>query len=190
MEIIIGISNRHAHLTQEQVEILFGKGYELTLFRNIRQQDDFVANEKVQVIGSKGSLKDVRIVGPVREKAQIEMTLTNARTIGVEGNLRISENVEGTQGVKLIGPAGEYTLPEGVIVAKRHVHLSPQEAEHLNLKEGDQVSVKTEGERSLTFHNVVIRIDPLYTLELHLDTDEANAAGVKHGDRAILLTKE
>ncbi len=187
MEIIVGISNRHAHLTQEQVEVLFGKGYELTFFKNIRQQDDFVSNEKIQVVGPKGSLKDVRIVGPVRKKAQIEMTLTNARTIGVEGVLRISEDVKGTQGVKLIGPSGEYVLSEGVIVAKRHIHLNPKEAGLFNLNEGDQVSVQTEGDRSLTFHNVVIRIDPLYSAELHLDTDEANAAGVKHGDRATLI---
>lgn len=187
MEITVGISNKHAHLTQAQVEALFGKDYALTFLRTIKQPDEFVSNEKIDVVGPKGTLKDVRILGPVRETAQIEMTLTNAREIGVEAQIRVSHQVEETQGVILVGPAGRHHLKEGVIAAVRHLHMAPQEAEVLHLKEGQWVSVETQGPRSVIFKNVIVRVDPLFSLELHLDTDEANGAGLKNGDRVQLL---
>lgn len=187
MKITVGISNRHAHLTREQIEILFGKNYELTFFRKIKQPDEFVSNEKIDVKGPKGVLKDVRILGPARETAQIEMTLTNAREIGVEAEIRLSSDVEGTSGVTLIGPEGEVRLEKGVIAAVRHLHMTPEEAEKLGLHAGQRVSVETEGERGIIFKNVVVRIDELFSLELHLDTDEANAAGLKNGDEVKLI---
>lgn len=187
MKITVGISNRHAHLTQNQVEALFGVGYELTFFRKIKQPDEFVSNEKIDVVGPKGTLKGVRILGPVRETAQIEMTLTNAREIGVEAMVRVSSDVEGSSGVTLIGPAGEYELKEGVIAAVRHLHMTPQEASALNLKDNQWVSVETTGDRAIVFKNVIVRLDPMFSLELHLDTDEANAAGLKSGDEVHLV---
>lgn len=188
MKITVGISNKHAHLTQEQIETLFGKDYELTFFRGIKQPDEFVSNEKIDVQGPKGILKDVRILGPAREKAQIEMTLTNAREVGVEAEIRQSKDVGGTSGVKLIGPAGEYLLKEGVIAALRHLHMTPEEAESLDLHEGQHVAVETAGDRGVIFKNVVVRIDELFSLEFHIDTDEANAAGLKNGDEVMLHT--
>ncbi|MBR0598982.1 phosphate propanoyltransferase [Sinanaerobacter chloroacetimidivorans] len=187
MKITVGISNKHAHLTQEQIEALFGKGYHLTFFRNIKQPDEFVSNEKIDVAGPKGILKDVRILGPAREKAQIEMTLTNARAIGVEAKIRVSAHVEGSSGVTLIGPAGQIELKEGVIAAVRHLHMTPDEARTLGLHEGQRVAVETSGERAVIFKNVIVRIDELFSLELHLDTDEANAAGLKNGDEVTLV---
>lgn len=187
MKITVGISNKHAHLTREQVNSLFGEGYQLTFYKNIKQPDEFVSNEKIDVIGSKGILKDVRVLGPTREKAQIEMTLTNARTVGIEAEIRISHQIAGSKGVKLVGPKGTCQLEEGAIVAVRHLHMTPQEAETLQLKEGQWVCVETTGPRALIFKNVIVRIDPLFSLELHLDTDEANAAGVKNGDEVYLM---
>lgn len=187
MKITVGISNRHAHLTQEQIEALFGQGYQLTFYRNIKQPDEFVSKEKIDVVGPKGTLKGVRILGPAREKAQIEMTLTNAREIGVEAMIRVSTHVEGSQGVTLVGPAGTYELPEGVIAAVRHLHMTPEEARALNLEEGQWVAVETTGDRGVIFKNVIVRIDELFSLELHVDTDEANAAGLKNGDEVKLL---
>jgi putative phosphotransacetylase len=187
MKITVGISNRHAHLTREQIDALFGEGYELTFYRNIKQPDEFVSNEKIDVAGPKGILKGVRIMGPVREKAQIEMTFTSARKIGVEAQVRVSSQVEGTSGAKLIGPKGEYYLEDGVIAAFRHLHMTPQEAEALGLREGQMVSVEAGGDRAVIFKNVVVRIDELFSLELHLDTDEANAAALKNGDEVQLL---
>lgn len=187
MKITVGISNHHAHLTQEQIDVLFGTGYELTFFRKIKQPDEFVSNEKIDVIGPRGTLKGVRILGPTREKAQIEMTLTDAREIGVEAMIRVSSHVEGSKGVTLVGPAGNYQLEEGVIAAVRHLHMTPQEAQTLGLKENQWVSIETNGDRAVIFKNVIVRIDPLFSLELHLDTDEANAAGLKNGDEVTLL---
>jgi len=190
LKIIVGISNIHAHLTQEQIETLFGKGYELTFFRKIKQPDEFVSNEKIDVQGPKGTLKDVRILGPARKTAQIEMTLTNARKIGVEAKIRMSSDVKGSSGVKLIGPVGEIQLKEGVIAALRHLHMNHDEAKKLALHEGQRVEIETTGDRSMIFKNVVVRVDNLFSLEFHIDTDEANAAGLKNGDEVKLITAD
>lgn len=187
MKITVGISNRHAHLTQSQIEQLFGKGYELTFFRKIKQPDEFVSKEKIHVVGPKGQLSDVRIMGPARETAQIEMTLTDARAIGVSAQVRVSAQVSHTAGVKLVGPMGEVMLEEGVIAAARHLHLTPKEAKQLNLHEGQYVAVETEGDRGVIFKHVLVRIDDLFSLELHLDTDEANAAQLNNGDEVKLV---
>lgn len=186
LKITVGISNKHAHLTQEQIEKLFGKGYQLTFFRKIKQPDEFVANEKILVAGPKGTLKDVRIMGPAREKAQVEMTLTNAREIGVQANIRVSADVEKTEGIKLIGPQGEVDLKEGVIASVRHLHMTPEEAKALGLKDRQLVAIETKGDRALVFKNVIVRIDPFFSLEFHVDTDEANAAGLSQGDEVFL----
>jgi putative phosphotransacetylase len=186
MKITVGISNRHAHLTQEQIEILFGKGYALTFFRKIKQPDEFASNERIDVIGPRGALKGVRIMGPAREKAQVEIPLTKAREIGVEAQIRASADVAGSSGVKLVGPAGACRLEEGVIAAARHLHMSPAEAERLGLRAGQRIAVETGGDRGLVFKNVLVRIDDLFSLEFHIDTDEANAAGLNSGDEVKL----
>lgn len=187
MKIPVGISNIHAHLTQEQIDILFGKGYELTFLRETRQHDEFVSNETIDVVGPRGMLKGVRIVGPARNKAQVEITLTKAREIGVTAKVRFSTDVENTWGAKLIGPAGQVDLKEGIIAAARHLHISPDQADKLGLEAGQKVAVETAGDRGIVFKNICVRIDELFDLELHLDTDEANAAGLKNGDTVELI---
>ncbi len=185
--ITVGVSNKHAHLTREQINTLFGEGYQLTFLRNIKQRDEFVCEETISVKGPKGVLHDIRILGPEREKAQIELTVTSSIMIGIEPSIRISADVENTPAIKLMGPKGEYDLGEGVITAIRHLHMTPEEAKELHLPEGQQVNIESDGLRGLIFKNVVVRIDPLFSLEFHIDTDEANAAGLKTGDQVHLV---
>lgn len=187
LKVKVGVSNRHAHLTQLQIEKLFGEGFTLTFHRNIRQNDDFVSGQTIDVSGSKGALRNVRVMGPAWEEAQVEMSLTDTRKIGIDAQIRPSGQVSETPGAKLTGPEGEVVMEHGIIAAARHLHVSPEEAVAMNLREGQTVSVKTSGERSLVFNNVIVRIDDLYTAELHIDTDEANAAGLKNGDEAELI---
>ena len=187
MKVKVGISNTHAHLTQEQIEILFGKGFTLTFYRNIRQNDEFVSGQTIDVEGPKGTLNNVRILGPAREQAQVEISLTNARKLGIEAEVRLSENVYGTPGAKLIGPEGEVVLDQGIIAAARHLHISPLEAASMNLKEGQMICAEVPGPRNLVFKNIVVRIDQQYTAELHLDTDEANAAKLEKGDEVEIF---
>lgn len=186
-KLTVGISNRHAHLTQTQLDMLFGKGYVLTFNRNILQRDEFVSNETIDIIGPKGSLKNIRIMGPTRDVAQIELSLTDAFQVGVEGNVRISRDVKGTSAIRLVGPCGECQLNEGVIIPLRHIHISPNDAKALNLWSGKKVCVETKGERGLIFKNVVVRIDDDFIYEFHIDRDEANAAGLSHGDEVFLI---
>jgi len=183
----VAASNRHAHLTQAHIEQLFGEGYRLTYLKDIKQPDEFVSGETIDVFGPKGGLLKVRILGPARESSQVEMSVTNARSIGVPPNIRLSRNLAGTAGVKLSGPCGDVYLEEGVIIPLRHIHANPEEACQLGLSEGQIVSIATTGIRSTIFHHVVVRIDPLFSLEFHLDTDEFNAAGLQKGDIAELI---
>ena len=177
-EVLVEISARHVHVTQETLEILFGKGHELTNKKNLSQPGQFACEEKVTVVGSKGSLK-ASILGPVRSADQVEVSLTDARSIGVTAPIRESGDVKGSGACKLIGPAGEVELKEGVIAAKRHIHMTPEDSERFGIKDKQIVSVKipTEG-RALIFDDVVARVSPNYALAMHIDTDEANAACV------------
>ena len=183
----VACSNRHAHLTQENIEQLFGIGYKLTFLRDIKQHDDFVSGEVIGVAGPGGILKGVRVMGPARDIAQVEMSVTDARHIGAEIKVRRSGDVAGTGGVRLIGAAGDCRLEEGVIIPARHIHVNPDEARKLGIADGRIVSAKTSGARGVIFHNIVVRTDPLFVMELHLDTDEFNAAGLKKGDYAELI---
>ena len=176
-DIPVGISNRHIHLSKEHVEVLFGKGYELTPFKDLSQPGQFACEERVTVVGPKKELKNVSILGPVRKETQVELSLTDARSIGIAAPVRESGKVEGTPGCKLIGPAGEVELEYGVMLALRHVHLSPAQAEEAGVKDKDIVSVRIEGERGLVFDNVLVRAGSKHEREVHLDTDEGNAAG-------------
>ena len=179
-EVLVEISARHVHLSQADLETLFGKGYELTVKKALSQPGQFASNEKVRVIGTKGEFPAVSILGPVRKATQVEISLTDARSIGVNAPVRESGDIAGSGACKLVGPAGEIEISEGVIAAKRHIHATVADAERMGLKNGQIVEVKipTANERSLTFGDVVVRVSDSYALAMHIDTDEANAAGM------------
>ena len=178
MNVIVEISARHLHLSQEHLDILFGAGHQLTNKKDLSQPGQFACEEKVEVVGSKGSLK-MSVLGPVRPETQVELSLTDARSIGVKAPVRESGVVAGSGGCKLVGPCGEVDLTEGVMAAKRHIHMTPEDAEKAGIvdKQIVKLSVKSEG-RSLIFDDVVARVSPKYATAAHLDTDEANAAGI------------
>ncbi|MCR5522024.1 MAG: phosphate propanoyltransferase [Clostridia bacterium] len=181
-EVLIETSARHVHVTQEALEILFGKGYELTVKKMLSQPGQFASNERVAVIGTKSQFPAVSILGPVRPECQVELSLTDARSIGVEAPIRESGDVAGSGACKLVGPNGEVELKEGVIAAKRHIHATPEDAEKYGLKDKQIVSVRIDSEgRSLIFDDVVVRVSPKYALAMHIDTDESNAAGATPG---------
>ncbi len=176
-EVKIGLSNKHLHLQKDHIEILFGKGHELTPTKPLVQPGQFACEEKVDIVGPKNTLKGIRVLGPARAETQVELAMTDARTIGVKAPVRESGKLEGTPGCKIVGPCGEVEIDHGVIVALRHVHLSPAQAKEAGVKDKDIVSIKIEGERGLVFNNVLVRSGDAHEREVHLDTDEGNAAG-------------
>ena len=180
---IVETSARHIHLSQEHLDILFGQGcYELHVKKMLSQPGQFACEEKVTVVGPKGSLK-ASILGPVRPSSQVELSLTDARAIGVEAPIRESGDTVGSGACKLVGPAGEVELSEGVIAAKRHIHMTPEDAEACGVSDKEIVKVKVDGLRPLIFDDVVVRVSPKFGLAMHIDTDEANAAfGLKTGE--------
>ncbi len=176
-KILVETSARHIHLTQEHVEALFGEGYQLTVKKMLSQPGQFASNEKVTVVGPKGESK-MSVLGPVRKATQIELSLTDARSIGVKALVRESGDIEGTEGCTIVGPCGSVTIDKGVIAAMRHIHLTVADAEKFGVTNGQIVSVKCETNgRSLTFGDVVCRVSDSYALAMHIDTDESNAAG-------------
>ncbi|HEY3367189.1 MAG TPA: phosphate propanoyltransferase [Symbiobacteriaceae bacterium] len=184
---LINVSARHVHLSQEHIETLFGAGYQLTKLKDLMQPGQYAANEQVAVIGPKGSFPKVRILGPARRDSQVEISMTDARPLGIAGVVRQSGKIEGTPGLVLEGPKGRVALTKGVIVAARHIHMTPADAEEYGVTDGQIVRVKTAGARPLTFDDVICRVHPTYALEMHIDTDEANAAGLKDGDSGEIL---
>ncbi len=176
-KILVETSARHVHLTREHIDILFGKGHELTVKKMLSQPGQFACEERVDVVGPKKTIAKVSILGPERSASQVEVSLTDARTLGVTAPVRESGDVEGSAPCKLVGPAGEVELECGVIAAKRHIHLTPADAEEYGVSDKDVVSVKVESDgRSLVFGDVVCRVSPKFALAMHIDTDEANAA--------------
>ena len=176
-KILVETSARNIHLTQETVEKLFGEGYQLTVKKMLSQPGQFATNEKLTIVGPKGELK-ASVLGPVRKANQVELSLTDARTIGVKALVRESGDIEGTEGCKLVGPCGEVTIENGVIAAKRHIHFHSSDAEKFGVTNGQIVSVKVESkDRSLVFGDVVCRVSDKFSLAMHIDTDESNAAG-------------
>lgn len=171
-------SARHIHLSKETISLLFGENYSLTVKKNLSQPGHFAAEETVTLVGPKNSLK-LRILGPERDHDQVELAKSDCLFVGIDAPLRLSGDVHGSAGGKLIGPAGEVELKEGVIIAKRHWHCSAVSAEKYQLKNGDKVSVVMEGERALLFDEVIIRVHESSEDTIHLDTDEANAAGLQ-----------
>ncbi|MDR5658017.1 phosphate propanoyltransferase [Serpentinicella sp. ANB-PHB4] len=183
----IALSNRHMHLSQEHIEILFGEGYELTKFKDLSQPGQFAAQEKVDVEGPKGTIKGIRVLGPARNSTQLEISLADGFVLGINPPVRDSGDIAGSPGAKLIGPKGEVVIEEGIIAAARHIHMGVEDAEKLDVVDKERVQVKTEGERALIFENVLVRVNPSYDLEMHVDVDEGNAAGVKNRELVELI---
>ena len=177
--VLVEISAHHVHVSEKDLEILFGKGHQLTNKKDLSQPGQFACEERVTVVGPKREIKGVSILGPCRPQTQVEISLTEARSIGVSAPIRESGDLAGSPGCKLVGPCGEVEITEGVIAAKRHIHMTPEDAEKYGIVDKQIVSVKipTEG-RSLIFGDVVARVSSSYALAMHLDTDEANAAAI------------
>ncbi len=178
----VGISSRHIHLTAEAVEVLFGPGHELRVYKPLSQPGEFAAVETVNLVGPKATLKKVRVLGPVRSQTQVEISKTDGYILGIRPPIRESGHLEDTPGIVVQGPAGELALEKGVIVAQRHIHATPEDAQRLGVKDSDLVAVKCTGKRALIFENVIFRVKRDWKLEMHMDTDEANAANLRTGD--------
>lgn len=186
-QVPIGVSARHIHLSKDHINLLFGAGYELKVLKNLSQPGQYAAEETVAVIGPKGRFDKVRILGPARGKSQLEVSRTDAFGLGLNPPVRESGNIAGTPGIKVVGPAGEVDLAEGVIVAARHIHFHTDDAARWGIADKQRLTVRVNGERPLIFEDVVARISDQFALDMHIDTDEANAAGVKTGDHAELI---
>ena len=183
----VGVSARHIHLTQSDVETLFGKGYELTKKKEL-MGGQYASNETVTIVGLKlRAIENVRILGPVRKASQIEISATDALKLGVKAPVRESGDIKGSAPMAVVGPKGVIYLKEGCIIAKRHIHMSPQDAKMAGVTNGQIVSVRSNNERGSIFDQVTVRVDPSYTLEMHIDTDEANAASIKTGDSVAII---
>lgn len=181
-QVLVETSARHLHLSQKDLDMLFGEGYSLTNKKDLSQPGQFACAERVDVVGPKRTLEGVTVLGPLRKTTQIELSMTDARSIGLDAPVRESGDIEGSAGCKLVGPKGEIELKQGVIVAKRHIHMTPEDATEFGVKDKDVVSVKIDSEgRSLVFCDVVVRVSDKFALAMHIDTDESNAAGVKYG---------
>ncbi|EOD1041620.1 phosphate propanoyltransferase [Citrobacter farmeri] len=183
----LGVSNRHVHLSAEDYSHLF-PGHPISEKKGLLQPGQYAAEQTVTLMGPKGQLKNVRLLGPLRSTSQVEISRTDARTLGIAAPLRMSGNLKGTPGIRLVSPFGEVELPSGVIVAQRHIHMSPLDALILRVAHGDSVSVAIEGtDRRLIFDNVAVRVSPDMRLEMHIDTDEANAAGADDANAFVTL---
>ena len=183
----VGVSARHLHLSREHLDALFGKGYELTKKKELSQPGQYASEETVDIMTTKGAFTRVRILGPVRKETQIEISLTDSLKLGITPPIRDSGNLEGSPGVVLVGPNGTITLDKGAIVALRHIHMTPADAAHFGVKDKDIVQVECCGERAMTMGQVLIRVNEQYALEMHVDTDESNAACLKTGMKLTLI---
>ena len=185
----VGISNRHVHLTKEDFKTLFGAECDDTRFKPVKQPGQYACNERVAIEGPKGAIKDVRMIGPYRKYSQVEVSLGDARRLGVEPPIRDSGKLENSPGIKLVGPKGSVTIKQGVILSKRHIHFNLKEGAKYKVKDGQEVRVLCGAgtEREAIFERVLCRVSDAYALELHLDVEEANAAGLKNGDAAYIV---
>lgn len=183
----VGLSNRHCHLSQADIDVLFGEGYQLTNFKDLKQPGQYACEEKITVVGPKGSLT-MRVLGPARKQSQVEVSLTDGFALGVKPPVRQSGDLAGSPGAKLVGPKGEVEISEGVIAASRHIHMHTDDGERFGVKDKDIVSVEFGGERGVVFRNVLCRVNEAYALEYHVDIDEGNAAGLKNGDEVEIIS--
>ena len=184
----IAVSARHVHLTDAALATLFGAGHALTPWRPLSQPGQYASVEKVDVVGPRNTIAGVRVLGPTRSRCQVEVSRTDERRLGVDAPVRGSGDVGGSPGIKLVGPAGELQLEEGLICAQRHIHMTPPDAERFGVKNGDivEVAVDTDG-RDLIFGDVLVRVSERYALEMHIDTDEANAAEIEVDAAGMLV---
>ncbi len=186
-EVPVGVSAMHIHLTQEHVEALFGEGYKLTKKKDL-MGGQYACNETVTVVGLKlRAIENVRVLGPVRKASQLEISATDAMKLGIAAPIRESGNVAGSAPIAVVGPKGVIYLKEGCIIAMRHIHMSPADAMAAGVHDGDIVSVKADNERGTVFNQVKIRVHDSFTLEMHIDTDEANASKIKTGDKVTII---
>ena len=184
-KVLVETSARHVHLSEADLAILFGEGAKLTPKKDLSQPGQFACEERVNVVGPKKAINNVIVLGPCRNATQVEVALTDARILGVPGVIRESGDLAGTPGCKLVGPAGEVELEKGVIVAKRHIHMTPEDAAEFGVVDKEIVKVRIDSERSVELDDVVVRVNPTYALAMHIDTDESNAScafGTIYGD--------
>ena len=188
-QVVVEISARHVHVSKADLETLFGKDYELTVKKELSQPGQYACEERVRVVGTKGEFPAVSILGPCRNATQVELSLTDARSIGVDAPVRESGDIDGSGTCKLVGPCGEVEIACGVIAAKRHIHATTKDAEEFGLENGQIVSVQIPSAtgRNLTFGDVVVRVSDSYALAMHIDTDEANAAGMKPNTMGTII---
>ena len=187
-KIPVGVSNRHIHLSQEDLDALFGKGYELTNMKELSQPGQYACKEMVTICGPKGAIEKVRILGPVRKQTQIEILAADIFKLGKKTQPKMSGDLAGTPGITLVGPKGSVETKEGLIVAQRHIHMNPADALKFGVHDGQEVSIKTEGIRGGIFDHVAIRVTDTSSLEIHLDTEEANAMGLG-GSSTVTIVK-
>ncbi len=184
----VGVSNRHIHLSNEHVEVLFGKGYELTPFKDLSQPGQYACKELLTIVGpSLRPIENVRVLGPVRSASQVEISRTDSFALKVKPPVRESGDIAGSAPITIIGPKGVVTLKEGCIIANRHIHMSEDEGKAFGLKDGDYVTVEANGERRTTFYDVQVRVNKAFRLEMHIDTDDANAAGIGNGAKVKIV---
>jgi propanediol utilization protein len=187
IKVPVGISNRHLHVSLSDLETLFGKGHELKPTKDLSQPGQFACEETVTLIGPKGTISKVRILGPVRPATQVEISKTDSFVLGLTPPVRDSGSVSGSPGIIIEGPAGKVELKEGVIIAQRHLHLQTDEAAAMGLKDKEIISIRFGGARETLFGNILVRVHPNFKMDLHLDTDEANAAGLNNGDLGTVI---
>lgn len=188
LSVLIECSARHVHVTKEHMSVLFGEGSSLHAMRELSQPGQFLSEEKVRLEGPRGAMDKVSILGPERSSTQVEISFTDARVLGVTPPVRESGDIAGSAPVKIVGPAGSVEITEGVIIAKRHIHITPQDAEKYGLSDKQLVSVKTEGPRSVTFHETVVRVSSKFASAMHVDVDEFNAAGLSGKPMGAVLS--
>jgi len=184
--VVCNVSNRHVHLKQEDVEKIFGPGYRLKKLKDLMQPGEYASHETVDVTGTKAALKKVRVLGPARKYSQVEISRTDSYTLGLEVEVRNSGDISGTTGARIVGPYGSVELKEGVIIARRHIHMTPGDAQFFKVKDSQAVRVRTRPPRSVVFEDVLVRVSDNYCLECHIDTDEANACDLKSGTEVFL----
>ncbi|MCK5847644.1 MAG: phosphate propanoyltransferase [Caldisericia bacterium] len=187
-QIQCGVSNRHIHVCQQDLEILFGSGYKLAVKKDLSQTGQYAAEETVKLVTAKSQIENVRILGPVRKETQVEISLTDTFKLGIKAPLKESGDLEGTPGILIVGPNGFVLINEGVIVPSRHLHMNKVNAVALNVKDKQIVSVKCDGPRSLIFNQVLVRVREDFVLDFHIDTDEANAAGLNNSSTVTIIS--
>lgn len=183
----VGISNRHLHLSEQDLHKLFGDGSGLTVKKPLSQKGQYACEELVTLVSPKGTISKVRVLGPTRKQTQVEISSTDARTLGLEPPVRDSGDLKGSTPIRILGSKGEVTLSEGCIIAKRHIHINDEDAAKLGVQDKQIVKVKVGGNRGLVFDEVLIRVHPTFVLEMHVDTDEANACSLQNGELVSLL---